>query len=180
MRLYGAGSLVRLAAPMLDGAGARTVAGCDFSEGMLAEARRKSPRCRLFRHDMTQPLGEAVPDDSTDIVLFSLTLEHVADPRTPLAEARRILRPNGCIVIIEIHPFLSLSGLAAHFNDGEALVRMPAYPHQFGDYLAAFRDTGLAVTDCREWRPADVGNPEPLQSVSRGPDFPLTLEFHLR
>jgi len=166
---------------MLEAAGARTAAGCDFSEGMLAEARRKNPRLRLLRHDMTLPMGEeTVRDGSVDLVLFSLTLEHVADMRTPLSEARRILRPDGRITIIEIHPFLSLSGLAAHFRDGEAEVRMPAYPHQFGDYLAVFRDTGLTVTECREWCPADAGNPEPLQSASRGPNFPLTLEFQLR
>ncbi len=174
---FGCGTGRNLAA--LEQAGAGSAAGFDFSEGMLASARAKSPTLSLFTHDMSKP-PVPQPDASADLVLFCLTLEHLEDLRGPLREARRIVRPDsGRIAVIEIHPFLSLSGLAAHFDDGAQHVRMPAFPHRFQDYLAAFRETGLQVTACREWRPADVGNPPPLQSVTRGPDFPLTLEFHL-
>jgi SAM-dependent methyltransferase len=40
-----------------------------------------------------------VPDASFDVVLCTMVLEHVTDPRRVLAEARRALRPNGRIVL---------------------------------------------------------------------------------
>jgi malonyl-CoA O-methyltransferase len=73
--------------------GARTLVGCDLSDGMLAKARERDPAFRLLRHDMAQPVP--MPDASADLVLFCLTLEHVADLAHPLAEARRLLRPDG-------------------------------------------------------------------------------------
>lgn len=174
---FGCGTGRNLAA--LEAASASSMTGCDLSEGMLHAARAKSPNLRLFRHDMSKSPAPGIADDSADLVLFSLTLEHLESLDAPLAEARRIVRPSGRVAVIEIHPFLSLSGLAAHFDDGDEEVRMPAFAHQFQDYLPAFRRAGLRVDACREWRPADAGNPPPLQGLKRGPLFPLTLEFQL-
>ena len=174
---FGCGTGRNLA--MLEAAGAKSLTGCDLSDGMLAVARGKSPKLRLFQHDMaTQPVSD-VPPRSMDLVLFSLTLEHVEDLAGPLIQARRMLRPTGSVAIIEIHPFLSLTGLAAHFDEGEDEVRMPAFPHQFQDYMNVFPMAGLRVEVCREWRPVDAGNPPPLQGLKRGPEFPLTLQFLL-
>jgi SAM-dependent methyltransferase len=40
-----------------------------------------------------------VPDDQFDIVVSTQVLEHVADPRLYLAEAFRVLKPGGCLLI---------------------------------------------------------------------------------
>jgi SAM-dependent methyltransferase len=40
-----------------------------------------------------------VPDASFDVVMCTMVLEHVTDPRKVLAEARRALAPNGRIVL---------------------------------------------------------------------------------
>ena len=155
----------------LQAAGARSVAGCDLSAGMLAHAPN------AFQHDITTPLP--VPDRSAGLVLFSLTLEHIEHLTPPLSEARRILRPSGRILVIEIHPFLSLSGIAAHFNDGSQEITMPTFPHQFSNYLAAFAAAGLRLDACREWRPIDLGAAAPPKVFKRGPESPLAVEFQL-
>lgn len=172
---FGCGTGRNLAA--LARRGATTISGCDFSSGMLRVARERGPDWRLFEQDMREPAP--LPDHSVDLVLFSLTLEHLEDLRGPLLEAKRLMRPEGRIVIIEIHPFLSATGGAAHFYDGSTEVRMPSFPHQFADYLNAFAEVGLIVQRCQEWRPADVGNPAPFHRLERGPQSPLTLEFGL-
>lgn len=174
---FGCGTGRNLA--MLEAAGAKSLTGCDLSEGMLSVARSKSPNLRLFQHDMSQQPVSNIPPRSMDLVLFSLTLEHVEDLAGPLLQARQMLRPTGRVAIIEIHPFLSLTGLAAHFDEGDDEVRMPAFPHQFQDYLNVLSIAGLRVEACREWRPVDVGNPPHLQGLKRGPQFPLTLQFLL-
>jgi malonyl-CoA O-methyltransferase len=163
--------------------GAAAVAGCDFSEGMLAVARRRCPDARLFQHDMTKPpLPPEIGAGSFDLVLFCLTLEHVADLASPLREARRILSPEGRMAIFEIHPFLSLGGVAAHFDDAGEQVRMPTAPHEFAGFLEAFARLDLRVEQCREWRPRDIATAAavPLKALKRGPDHPLVVEFLLR
>ncbi len=172
---FGCGTGRNLAA--LDSFGAREIVGCDLSEGMLNVARTRVPQANLFPHDITNRVP--VPDGRFDLALFCLTLEHVADIRQPLREAMRITKVNGRISIIEIHPFYSLGGVAAHFDQDGVEVRMPTYAHQFEHYLKAFTELGLTISSCREWKPSDVGNPIALQGLRRGPAAPLALEFSL-
>lgn len=172
---FGCGTGRNLAA--LRASGATEITGCDLSEGMLSVARARVPQANLFRHDMDNQLP--VENEVCDLTLFCLTLEHVADISRPLREAVRITRRTGRISIIEIHPFYSADGAAAHFDHDGAEVRMPTYVHTFEDYSEAFRQVGVAITCCREWRPSDVGNPPPLQGLKRGPEAPLALEFSL-
>jgi malonyl-CoA O-methyltransferase len=173
---FGCGTGRNLAA--LRDAGAATVPGCDFSEGMLSVARERRGLPDVFAHDMREPLTE-IDSGSVDLALFCLSLEHVEDMLAPVREAVRIVRPGrGRIVIVEIHPFMSLSGVAAHFDDQGEEIRMPAYPHQFSAYQDVFASLKLLAT-CREWRPRDVGNPPQLRHVSRGESFPLAVEFSI-
>lgn len=179
---FGCGTGRNLAA--LKAAGASRVAGCDFSEGMLTVARRRPELASeaVFVHDVERPLPPTAAAGEFDAVLFCLTLEHVERLAAPLGEAARILRAGGEVRILEIHPYFSFSGVAAHFQDGAELVTMPAYPHQFAGYLNALAEAGLQVASCREWRPRDVGEVPaetgaPRKAMKRGPDFPLLVEF---
>ncbi len=155
--------------------GARDVAGCDLSEGMLARARERDDTFRLFHTDMGQPLP--LPVASADLALFCLSLEHVGDLVPPLREAKRLLRADGRLAVVEIHPFLTLSGVSAHFQDGGEEVRMPTVAHQFSGYIASLAAIGLHVTGCQEWRPRDLGKSAPPKVLKRGPDVPLLIQF---
>ena len=158
--------------------GAASLTGLDLSPGMLAKAAERDLGAQLIEHDMTWPAP--LTDASADHILFSLTLEHIARPAIPLAEARRLLRPGGRITVVEIHPFLSLGGLAAHFIlDGEQ-VEMPTYPHSFSGHLNAIAEAGLTVVACKEWRPRDLGPDTPERVFKRGADMPLVVEFSLK
>ncbi|MDJ0389792.1 methyltransferase domain-containing protein [Roseomonas sp. E05] len=157
--------------------GARSLRGCDLSAGMLAQARARDPALQLWQQDMAAPLPLA--DRMADLALFCLSLEHVAALAPPLAEARRVLRPGGRLAVIEIHPFMTLGGIGAHFHDAAGEVRMPSLPHSFADYLNSFATLGLRLLHCREWRPRDLGNDPPPKALKRGPDFPLLVQFAL-
>lgn len=163
---------------LLKQSGAKSVAGCDLSAGMLAAARKRDPELRLFHQDMTEPLPLA--DGVADLVLFSLALEHNAALAPALRQAKRLLSPEGSIVLIEIHPFLSLSNVVAHFRDEGTVVTMPTFPHRFCDYLSAAVECGLSVSACREWRPRDFDGPVPDKLLKRGRDVPFVVEFALR
>jgi malonyl-CoA O-methyltransferase len=158
--------------------GAASLTGCDISAGMLAQAHRRDAGFALLQHDMARklPLG----DGSMDFALFALSLEHVGNLVPPLREAARLLRPGGGVAIVEIHPFFSGQGGAAHFKEGEILVQMPVVAHRFCDYLNAAAAAGLAIDACREWLPRDFQGPVPEKLLKRGPDFPVLVEFLFR
>jgi malonyl-CoA O-methyltransferase len=161
---------------VLSGAGAESVTGCDLSAGMLAAARRKAPMLSLVSADVAGSLPFA--DGVADVVLFCLVLEHVAALSPPLREARRILRPGGRVVIVEIHPDLAAQGVAAHFRDREEVVHMPTFAHRLEDFAQAATEAGLRVERSRAWRPCDFAVPHPKMR-KRDRNGPFALEMLL-
>lgn len=159
--------------------GAASVAGFDLSEGMLDRARDRLPAgSTLRRHDMTLPVP--IESASADLVLFCLTLEHVAQLGPPLAEAARLLAPAGRVAIAEIHPELAAGGVAAHFEDSTGVVRMPTHAHRSEDWHAAFGAADLVVEREQTWLARDVAPQGDRKVWKRGPDAPIAIEFVLR
>lgn len=77
--------------------GARVVAS-DFSEGMIAEGRKRYPHLEFVHADaMNLPFDDA----SFDVVTISYGLRNIQDPSKALAEMFRVLKPGGRIVICE-------------------------------------------------------------------------------
>ena len=74
------------------------VIGLDVSEGMLAEARRRLPIPLLQGQAEALPLADA----SVDVLSMGYALRHVADLAVAFAEYRRVLRPGGRVLLLEI------------------------------------------------------------------------------
>ncbi len=74
------------------------VVALDPSKGMLSEARK------LGVKRLSMGLGEALPfaDNSFDILTMGFALRHVADLEEAFAEYRRVLKPGGKVVVLEI------------------------------------------------------------------------------
>ncbi len=66
--------------------------GLDFSETMLAFARSRSPGVEFVRGDATEL---PFPDDSFDAVTGAFLLLHLGRPDAAVAEATRVLEPEG-------------------------------------------------------------------------------------
>jgi malonyl-CoA O-methyltransferase len=173
---FGCGTGRNLAS--LSARGAANLIGFDVSSAMLAEARKRDASWTLFQGDMSAPTP--LPDQSVDFILFSLTLEHVADLTPALQEARRLVRADGAIKIIEIHPFVSLQGISAHFKttEGEEIT-ISAFAHPFQDWLSAFERSGLRVDRLKEWQARDLGTEAPAKTLRRGLDWPWVVDWTL-
>jgi demethylmenaquinone methyltransferase/2-methoxy-6-polyprenyl-1,4-benzoquinol methylase len=92
-------------------AGASRVTGIDFSEEMLARARRKAPLEWIKGDMLALPFANA----TFDAVTVGFGVRNVDDLELALRELRRVLRPGGRLAILEItrprgpfRPFYSL------------------------------------------------------------------------
>ena len=83
-------------------------AGIDWSSDALRQARAHG--LPVLRADVTAR-GLPVADGAADVVIMSEVIEHLVDPDGAVAEARRVLRPGGSLL-------LSTPNLAAWYNRG--------------------------------------------------------------
>jgi SAM-dependent methyltransferase len=88
----GAGLAVQIAA----GRGAR-VTGIDAAEALLAIARRRTPNADFRLGDLEEL---PFPDRSFDVVTGFNSLQYAGNPGVALAQARRVTKPGGSIVVM--------------------------------------------------------------------------------
>ena len=88
-----------LAAELARRTGAGGVVGVDFSEAMLAIARRKSPGIAF---EAGSALELSYPDDAFDAATVGFGARNFSDLGRGLAEMARVVRPGGRVVVLEI------------------------------------------------------------------------------
>ncbi|MEI4194498.1 methyltransferase domain-containing protein [Roseovarius sp. E0-M6] len=108
----GAGAVTRRIA---DAAAPGRVIGHDPSAGFIAEARARAGNRPNLDFEVAD--GTALPHDdaSADNTVLHTVLTHVTDPSALLAEAARILRPGGRVVVCDMD--FSKASLAGFRND---------------------------------------------------------------
>lgn len=128
------------------------VTALDFSAGMIARAREKPDfeHVRFVQHDLTRPLP--LPDAAFDRVLSSLVVDHIPDLVAFFAECRRIVKPDGLVVISVMHPAMMLRGVLAHFTDPHT--GRDVFPqstmHQVSQYMMAALAAGFRLAHASE------------------------------
>ena len=130
------------------------VTAVDFSEGMIAEARRKpgAEAVRFVVHDLHQPLQFTA---EFDLVVSGLVLEHLRELNGFFAEARRVLLPGGRAVVSAMHPAMFLRGSQARFTDPATgdVVQPGSVPHPIGAFVMAAVRAGFRLSDVAELAP---------------------------
>jgi len=90
----GAGAFALALAPHV-----REVVGVDIVPELLVEARKRAPaNVELVEADATRL---PFPNASFDLVTTARTLHHVARPEVVVAEADRVLRPGGTLLVVD-------------------------------------------------------------------------------
>jgi ubiquinone/menaquinone biosynthesis C-methylase UbiE len=143
------------------------VCGIDAAPEMIAEARRKAERGGATI-EYQVAVVESLPyaDASFDVVLASLVFHHLphALQRRGLTEIRRVLRPGGCLLIVDFRRPTSLLGRAAL-----VLLRHGRLHHGVQDLTSLLQASGfthvehgrvgfapLGYAKCRAPQPGDL------------------------
>ena len=140
---------------------AHSVIGLDASPGMLAIARERliadgtSDKVELLHYDIANrwPLA----DESVDVVIADLVLEHIQGVAHVFAEAARVLRLDGSAFVCELHPIRQFLGGRAHFVDPgtKAVVDVPVFRHTVSEFVNAGIAAGLVIERMDDWFDAD-------------------------
>jgi SAM-dependent methyltransferase len=153
------------------------VVGVDSSEGMLAHARTTAPEASYLVGDLTAlPLTDA----DVDHIVCSLALSHLPDVSPFFAEAARVMRAGGHLLVLDhrgqFHgsPLYPLVKTAPDGRTGY----VANHAHGLGDYLRASLAHGFVVRACEEeFRPPDTVWPEDeAEPLTPGP--PDIWELH--
>ncbi|MCC6277891.1 MAG: class I SAM-dependent methyltransferase [Oligoflexia bacterium] len=158
--------------------GAQFVLGFDISDGMLARARAKlNPKfSKLLLQDMQSTWP--VQDESFDVVLESLALEHLANVDFFFQEAHRVLKPGGKALLFEIHPIFHRQGKAAHYDDENGTKsQLPSFHHSVEDYHQSAIQAGLKLENLWEFNGREQSKSAKLELYK---DTPVLISLLLK
>lgn len=125
------------------------VRGFDMSPGMLDLARSKLPEVEFALADVA---AMPVPDASADVVVNALAINHVEDLEPAFAEAARVLRPGGHLLLCSMPGYFFGSRLSPFLEYGAQgeIGYVSEWDHSTGEFLRAALGAGFTVRDCRE------------------------------
>ena len=100
---------------ILSAAGATSVTGVDIDPAAVAEAGERfgDPQAVVQGDLLDLPL----PDAAFDVVVCFEAIEHVADGERAIGELRRVLRPDGVLLISSPNPAVYPSGNEHHVHE---------------------------------------------------------------
>ena len=129
--------------------------GVDRSHAMLQVARKKSSiQSRLIQADC---LNLPLPSRFFDLLICSFALAHVGDFQKMLRECARVMKPNGEIIISDLHPEAFARGWRTGFRDADSTVHIEAIPRAAEDIVRTFHAAGL---ECLTTDSLFLGEPE--------------------
>ena len=94
---------------------------------------------------------EPSKDQSFDLIVCNLVLEHIEDLNFIFDEASRVLVGAGRFFICELHPFRQYRGTQARFQRANDTKHIAAFTHHVTDFTNAALTNGLILKEMKEW-----------------------------
>jgi malonyl-CoA O-methyltransferase len=128
------------------------VCGIDITKAMLEKAKKKVLK---FKNRCELKLGSAYqipyPDAEFDVVVCSLVISHLKNLDKVVGEMARVLKPNGEIVISDMHPYgILFLRWSTTFPTFGKFYKIKNYVHLFEDYLKCCEKNKLKLVEVKE------------------------------
>lgn len=123
----------------------------DFSQKMILKAKSKiySRNVIFTVADITKKWPRN--DQSIDLVICNLVLEHINNLEFVFSEVSRTLAERGKFFVSELHPFRQYLGKKANFiHDGET-TKIESFVHNISDFLNAADENKFKLLEIKEW-----------------------------
>ena len=157
--------------------------GCDASPRMAELARRRvGDGIDVRVHSLEEPF-DWVADETIDIVLCALAYHYVNDRPAFLAEAFRMLRPDGSLVISTHHPTADWRRLGGSYFDVDTVTEtwsrgweITTWRMPLSQLTEEFAATGFVIERLLEPRPEPAmarTHPRSFDQLSSEPGFLL-------
>ena len=95
-------------------------------------------------------IGAASPLRS-DLVSFSLVLEHIENLDIVFQKVNHVIRDKGYIYIGELHPFKQYTGTKARFETAEGLQIVTCFIHHISDFIYSAKQYGFQLIEIKEY-----------------------------
>ena len=130
---------------------AKHLVGADFSEEMLARAKRKitAENVEFRRLDLREEWD--LPENSFDLIICSLVLEHIENLDFVFNQARKVLKNSGRFYIGELHPFKQYAGSKARFVTATGMFELECFVHHLSDFFASAKKNDFSLIELKEW-----------------------------
>ncbi len=130
---------------------AGSITAIDFSREMLkiAKAKVSERNVKFIQADLNE--SWPVSNESGDLIVCSLTLEHIRDLNFIFTEAKNKLVTGGLFYICELHPFKQYAGSKAKYNAEGKIVELETFIHHFSEYVNSAFDNGFKLIRLDEW-----------------------------
>jgi ubiquinone/menaquinone biosynthesis C-methylase UbiE len=135
--------------------GARSLEGVDSSEAMLSIAKKSCPTQVMFYHANAASLP--LPDNSIDVVMASFLLSYVRSLKTFAHEVARVLRPEGRLLLSDLHPEARASGWRSTFRFRKSVYAIATHDYSLEVLCQSFNALGFSIESCEE---PHFGEPE--------------------
>jgi SAM-dependent methyltransferase len=138
-----------------------SVVGVDLAPSLLERARGLAGEIANLRFEQADARSLPFADESVDVAVFDSTLSHVPEPERALAEALRVLRPDGVLAVFDGDYATTTVALSDHdplqacvdtmmagsVNDRRVMRRLPALAREGGFEVTRTRSHGFVETD---------------------------------
>jgi malonyl-CoA O-methyltransferase len=123
----------------------------DFAESMIERAKDKL-RLNNVRFEVADITASwPCANQSCDLVVSNLVLEHVRELSFVFAEASRVLIAEGRFFLSELHPARQYQGKQAIFEMNGTPTPVEAFVHHLTDFTETANQHGFSLESLKEW-----------------------------
>ncbi len=149
-------------------ASATSLFALDQSPHMLQQSVARCQQDALHARHIRGDLAALPFDrDKFDLVVCAMSLCHVPELSSTIAELARVLRPGGHLLVTDLHPDAVAWGMRSTFAVDDVHYRLPNPGHTRADYLEALSMFGLTLRTAIDISCAEVGVPRSPQLPRR-------------